>query len=88
MTTKRRVGTLQLDNTFPKRESIVVKFQKKYEMCYCILSRIPITIEPFIFMENVLSSFDRILTTWTLKFFLRKEPEIIFFYRSMIDNSS
>jgi len=88
MTTKRRVGTLQLDNTFPKRESIVVKFQKKYEMCHCILSRIPITVEPFIFMENVLSSFDRILTTWTLKFFLRKEPEIIFFYRSMIDNSS
>ena len=38
---------VQLSNTFFKRESTSIKFQKESEVCYCILSRIPITVEFF-----------------------------------------
>jgi len=88
ITMNRRAGAIQLSNTFPKRESIVVKFQEKSEMCYCISSRIPVVVEPSTFMKNVPSSFNRILTARTLKYFLREESEVIFSYGSMIDDGS
>ena len=47
---------IQLSNTFFKRESTSIKFQKESEMCYCILSGIPITVEFFTIIETVVAT--------------------------------
>ena len=47
---------IQLSNTFFKRESTSIKFQKESEVCYCILSGIPITVEFFTIIETVVAT--------------------------------
>jgi len=45
-------------NTFSEGESITVKLQEESEMSYSILSGIPVVVESFVFIKDMLSHFD------------------------------
>ena len=87
-TTWRKANILQLSNTILKRESTTVELQEECEVNYCILSKIPIIVKSSTFMKDMISSFNGIMITWTLKFFMRKESKLIFSCENMIDDGS
>ena len=53
-----------------------------------VSSWVPVPIKSHTIIKNMSSWFDRIITTWALKFFIGEEPKPVFTNRSIICNSS
>ena len=53
-----------------------------------ISSRVPVPVKSFALVEDVSSSFNRIVGTWTRKIHIRKESQPILANRSMVCNGS
>ena len=87
-TTWRKANAFWLSSTISKRESTTIEFQEKFQVSYCILPRILIIVKPPTFMKDMMSSFNRIVITWTLKLFIRKESKLIFSCGIMINSGS
>jgi len=60
-------------------------FSEQVDLAY---DRIPILIILFTIVEDMTPSFNRMIATWTLEIFFRKESQPVFTNRSMIYYSS
>ena len=57
------LNEIQLCNNINEGEHITIKFQKKNEVCNEIPPQIPVVVEPFAVMKNMMSCFDKVFTT-------------------------
>ena len=57
-------------------------------MCNGIPPWIPVVVEPFAVVKNIVSCFDRVFATWTHKIFPREESKSVLTYWCVIDYCS
>jgi len=59
--------TVLLCNTFSKRKSIWTEFKEGYKLTNSISYKIPIIVKPSVFIEDMVSRFDWIRSTWAIE---------------------
>ena len=66
----------------------MIKLQEKDKVTDCIFSWIPVLVIPFAFMKNMMSRFDRVITTWIAEILPREKSQPVFAYKSMVHDHS
>ena len=80
--------TALLCNTFSEGKSIQIEFKEGYKLTNSIPYQVPIIVKSPAFMEDMVSGFDWIRSTWATEVFFRKETKMILSCWSMIGDSS